>query len=203
MPFGPRQTEFSPLNDQESAEFKKFRLLGQLAGTAKRHEILGQHDSMTGLLNKTTWKERVRAAINKNDKFGILFIDLNNFKELNDVQGHEEGDKQLIRVGELLEQAARTEQDPKRRTGHDSIGHERLFSQNSVAGRYGGDEFVVLLEGVGSDKNFATVKSRIEDLFVDNGISAAIGGVLHQPNMPEHELYQLADQDMYQNKLQH
>ncbi|HWC45196.1 MAG TPA: GGDEF domain-containing protein [Casimicrobiaceae bacterium] len=88
-------------------------------------------DSKTGLLNTAAWTEQARADLARcarNDRSAaVVIIDVDNFKAINDLRGHLVGDRVLTEVADVLRRELR---------GHDGIG------------RFGGDEFVVLLEEV-------------------------------------------------------
>jgi diguanylate cyclase (GGDEF)-like protein/PAS domain S-box-containing protein len=92
-----------------------------------RHRAL--HDTLTGLPNRTLLLDRLRGAIDRTGRDGrrvaVFFLDLDSFKEINDTQGHVAGDDVLAGVGRRLASVAR--------------------AQDTVA-RYGGDEFVVVVE---------------------------------------------------------
>ena len=92
-----------------------------------RHRAL--HDTLTGLPNRTLLLDRLRGAIERTGRDGrrvaVFFLDIDSFKTINDTQGHAAGDEVLAGVGRRLASVAR--------------------SQDTVA-RYGGDEFVVVVE---------------------------------------------------------
>ncbi|SHN47978.1 diguanylate cyclase (GGDEF) domain-containing protein [Cryptosporangium aurantiacum] len=92
------------------------------------------HDALTGLPNRTLLKERLRHALRRGP-CGLLFVDLDRFKLVNDSLGHEAGDQLLVETAARLREVA----------GPD----------NTVA-RYGGDEFVVLVDRVVSDVSEVT-----------------------------------------------
>lgn len=98
----------------------------------QRIESLAYYDQLTGLLNRTLLADRIRQAVicsARNRSYGaLLLLDLDNFKALNDTQGHDIGDQFLIEVSRRLRECVR--------------------ASDSVA-RLGGDEFVILLEGLG------------------------------------------------------
>ena len=93
-----------------------------------RHQAL--HDSLTGLPNRTLIIDRVEQMLARgrrnNEATGALFIDLDNFKDINDTLGHRVGDQLLAEVARRLTTALR---------------------ETDTVGRLGGDEFVVLTEG--------------------------------------------------------
>lgn len=92
------------------------------------------HDPLTRLPNRRLLRDRLEQAVLRARRLGghgaALFIDLDRFKDLNDTQGHDVGDLLLVEVAQRLRQ---------------------LLRQSDTAGRFGGDEFLVLLEGLGAD----------------------------------------------------
>ncbi len=103
-------------------------------------ERLAFYDSLTGLCNRRLFRDRLekaQVASSRGDAWGaVCFIDLDNFKDLNDTLGHHMGDALLTQVAERLQQTVR--------------------EQDTVA-RLGGDEFVVLLENLDSERHPAAV----------------------------------------------
>jgi diguanylate cyclase (GGDEF)-like protein/PAS domain S-box-containing protein len=102
------------------------------------------HDAVTGLANRALFAERVRHAIarSRREEHGcaVLFLDLDDFKEINDSLGHAAGDEVLIEVARRLDTSVR---------GADT------------AARFGGDEFAVLLEEVESSQEAADTAERL------------------------------------------
>jgi diguanylate cyclase (GGDEF)-like protein len=90
-------------------------------------------DALTGLFNRRYFETRVEQELQRqrrqSDELSLLMLDLDNFKELNDTQGHLVGDVALREVAEILRRAV------------------RIFD---VCARYGGEEFVILMPGAGS-----------------------------------------------------
>lgn len=86
-----------------------------------------QKDSLTDLLNRYAYnfllKRMLVSAQNENSKIAFFFIDIDNFKDINDIYGHQEGDRILVEVASLLKE---------------------VFIPPSIIGRYGGDEFVAI-----------------------------------------------------------
>lgn len=95
---------------------------------------LSYYDVLTGLPNRTMFMEHVRLALHstKNTpvKGALLFLDLDNFKSINDLKGHTSGDKLLITMAKKL---------------------ENCVSNQGIISRFGGDEFAVLLPAVGEN----------------------------------------------------
>ena len=104
---------------------------------------LAFYDSLTKLPNRRLLVDRLRHAMTagtrKLDHGAILFIDLDNFKVLNDTRGHDVGDLLLIETAHRLQECVR---------GADSVA------------RLGGDEFIVMLEGLGAEQDQAAGQAR-------------------------------------------
>ena len=107
------------------------------------HQAL--HDSLTGLPNRSLFVDRLGQALNRAGRRGarvaVLFLDLDNFKYVNDSLGHEAGDELLVEVANRLRSLLRPE---------------------DTLARLGGDEFVVLLEDLGGEDEAVGVAERIE-----------------------------------------
>lgn len=108
------------------------------------HDAL--HDSLTGLPNRALLTERIEFTIahakrNPDYRYGLLFIDLDRFKVINDSLGHLIGDQLLIAVSNLLQECVR---------------------ENDLVARLGGDEFVILLDGIKSVKDATLIGERIQ-----------------------------------------
>jgi diguanylate cyclase (GGDEF)-like protein len=108
------------------------------------HDAL--HDSLTRLPNRTLLTERIEFTIahakrNSDYKYGLLFIDLDRFKVINDSLGHSIGDQLLIAVSNLLQECVR---------------------ENDLVARLGGDEFVILLDGIKSIQDATSIGERIQ-----------------------------------------
>ena len=104
---------------------------------------LAFYDPLTGLPNRRLLDERLKQMIGNNKRWGTfgaaIFMDLDKFKRLNDVFGHEAGDELLIAVGKRLQTAVR---------------------QTDTVARYGGDEFVILIDRLNG--TFADAKGEAE-----------------------------------------
>lgn len=118
-------------------------LLDRLKAHVENEAALARMDALTGILNRRGFLERLEFTIllarRQQLGFALAFIDLDNFKAINDTLGHAEGDR-------VLRRAARIFQDSSR--------------HSDVAARLGGDEFALLLHGL----NRATAAKFIDDL---------------------------------------
>lgn len=114
--------------------------IGEQKDKEKVLEYQATHDNLTGLPNRLLLLDRIEHAITKVVRHkmvgGLIFIDLDNFKEVNDTLGHDIGDALLIMVAKKIKEVIRDE---------DTIA------------RIGGDEFIVLLDNVGNNKLDAKV----------------------------------------------
>ena len=153
---------------------------------------LATRDDLTGLVNRRVFLETVEQALRRTERFGepagLLYVDLDSFKAVNDQAGHVVGDRVLAAVAGRLRKAVR---------GAD------------VVGRIGGDEFAVLLERLTSRGEAAVVARRIQEALsgtVEVGgdqwpISASVGIALAEgPSETAIGLLARADQAMYAAK---
>ncbi|MEV4345918.1 sensor domain-containing diguanylate cyclase [Actinoplanes sp. NPDC049596] len=142
-----------------------------------------QHDALTGLPNRRRMQDALGASL-RDQPVGVLFVDLDGFKPVNDAHGHEAGD-------ELLRQVA------YRLTG--------CVREGDVLARVGGDEFVVLMPGVratgDTDAMCARIRAAIEEPFKIDGNEVRIGasvGVHLAPSAGDpDEALRAADHAMY------
>jgi diguanylate cyclase (GGDEF)-like protein len=163
-----------------------------LRQVGQQREILNQlafTDPLTGLANRAMFEERITPADRlRQTSTSIMFVDLDQFKEINDLHGHDIGDAVLVAAAERLRRCCRAE--------------------DTVA-RVGGDEFVVLAQGVsaGAVERIAQrfVRAMRQPVTVDGTevvISASMGiatGDTHDIDV--HELIRRADAAMYMAKL--
>jgi diguanylate cyclase (GGDEF)-like protein/PAS domain S-box-containing protein len=105
------------------------------------------HDPLTGLPNRALFMDRLEHAVTlanrRGSKVAVLFIDLDNFKVINDSLGHNAGDQLLIAVAERLKACLRSE---------------------DTAARLGGDEFTILVEDIASVGEVVQIAGRIADI---------------------------------------
>ncbi len=120
----------------------------QLILETKKLTHLSMHDSLTKLPNRRLLEDRINRAIEQKNRsgggFGIFFIDLDHFKEINDSLGHLIGDELLIQIAKRIQKEIR--------------------KADTIA-RNGGDEFVLIIDNGASDAHYATVAEKILNLF--------------------------------------
>ncbi|MFA6507974.1 MAG: EAL domain-containing protein [Treponemataceae bacterium] len=174
-------------NDRLKEELEhRIRMERQLSHTAL-------HDPLTGLPNRNLLKSRIEQAIARYQRegtaqYGILFLDIDDFKQINDNFGHNAGDAFLCEIAARLKRSVR---------------------EVDTVSRLGGDEFVVLLDGVGIRLDIETAAERISDeLTVPfkigmNSIvpTASLGYLLSRPEISDAEdALRNADIAMYRAK---
>jgi len=159
---------------------------------AHEQAYLATHDPLTGLSNRLLLDDRLEHAIEHAERFdkcfAVIFCDLDNFKPINDTYGHSIGDEVLKHIASIMRSALR---------------------KDDTVCRYGGDEFVILIEELKSFESLETVLTKIRTLsnrsFMINGIELNVGisiGAAIYPNdahTPE-AILTAADQAMYNAK---
>jgi diguanylate cyclase (GGDEF)-like protein/PAS domain S-box-containing protein len=149
-------------------------------------------DPLTGLPNRVALTDRLRAAIKRvghsTTAVAVLFVDLDQFKLVNDGRGHDVGDRFLCAAANRLLETVRA---------------------GDLVGRLGGDEFVILLEDVSSPTSVTEVSERVVDAFarpIEAGaeeamIGASVGiAITTSPRITPRTLLRHADTAMYQAK---
>jgi diguanylate cyclase (GGDEF)-like protein/PAS domain S-box-containing protein len=158
---------------------------------ANRLTHLANHDSLTGLPNRSLLLDRLQQALARAERSGrpvaALFVDLDHFKHINDSLGHGAGDRALVTMADRL-------------TGSVRPG-------DSVA-RIGGDEFVILAEGASDPADVALLADRIQEVIAQPfelhdqtvAIGASVGVAFSAPGQHPEALIQQADTAMYRAK---
>ena len=152
------------------------------------------HDELTGLFNRTYLNNMgdsfISLCLRKNLNCSILFIDLNNFKHVNDKFGHDNGDTLLSQIAGVVKQQTRS---------------------SDIAARFGGDEFIIVMENTNS-RDGETVAKRIQNAILDSvssdilalGFGVSIGvAMINNEQQSLNKLINIADQAMYHAKRNH
>ena len=149
-------------------------------------------DPLTGLLNKGATEELIRMMLinyykdnKENSKCALIMIDIDKFKEINDTLGHAKGDRVLAAIGNIIKES---------------------FKGKDVAGRIGGDEFMVFLRDIEIKENAQLMAERLEKQAaklimrpeINSYVSLSIGIAI----LPDHgktfeDLYAAADKALY------
>lgn len=149
----------------------------------KRLHTLATTDGLTGLFNRNTWdtlfeQEFIYLGRSKSS-LSLMLIDLNDFKMVNDTQGHQAGDLILVKTAKAIKEVVR---------------------DSDVIARWGGDEFIILLR----ECNLVQAKRLVERLHkkLDGLITASVGITEYQPGDTQDIMLARADQLMYEEKAQ-
>ncbi|HSR66054.1 MAG TPA: GGDEF domain-containing protein [Xanthomonadaceae bacterium] len=153
-------------------------------------ESLASHDPLTGACNRRAMERELRDAIDANRRdavpFGLVLLDLDHFKRINDQHGHDAGDRVLVEFATLARLATRKS--------------DRLF-------RFGGEEFVLLLPGAGRG-DLAEVAEKVRRRVAaqlrcgDQGVTVSIGAAALQPGETWHAWLSRADMALYRAKAE-
>lgn len=187
-----------PLFDVEGRIYQTLSILFDITDRKEMEEQLhhmAYHDPLTNLPNRRMMVKHFREMEAKSkrtgDQVAVLYIDGDNFKEINDRHGHEIGD-------EFIHQFARA--------------LERSIRKHDVAARIGGDEFLILLPGISAINNRSQIEniiSRIQQTLKDGWVidgqyfspTCSIGSALYPEDGSEfEELIQKADHALYEAK---
>uniref|UniRef100_A0A486XT61 cyclic-guanylate-specific phosphodiesterase n=1 Tax=Rheinheimera sp. BAL341 TaxID=1708203 RepID=A0A486XT61_9GAMM len=158
----------------------------------KKMEQLAYYDVLTGLANRSYFRDQLRKAIAMSHRgyysFALLYFDLDEFKRINDTLGHDAGDELLKEVARRL--------------------ISRLREEDTIA-RLGGDEFAVILSGIADRGQASSIASNLQQAFAapvklghqEVSISASIGITVAPEDASEEELLlKHADLAMYEAK---
>lgn len=146
-------------------------------------------DPLTKLYNRRYLKEKLQSILDQSVKFNyeisIAFIDIDNFKKINDTEGHVKGDEFLKYMGELINNSIR---------------------ESDYAFRYGGDEFLIVYQNT-TTKTALKITERIKDDFKKNeflkkyNLSLSSGIASYHKSENYKDLIDRADQAMYKSKM--
>lgn len=156
--------------------------------------LMAYRDSLTGLPNRRAFETHhdvVSRALSRSPgtQLVLALIDIDHFKKINDLYGHEHGDGVLAEFSLTLAQAVRSPMD--------------------MAARLGGDEFVLLLcdcDEAEARQRIAALVQMVRELQIDNAsgkdgvLTCTVGAVIGDPSVPLYEMYKAADECLYQTK---
>lgn len=156
------------------------------------YRYLATHDVLTGLANRVllheNFKKAQKVAIRSSQKMALLVCDINGFKQFNDRYGHELGDGALKAVAKTL---------------------EKVLCTNDTVSRYGGDEFVLILDDITDSNQIIDIVTKIKAAFPitrindeeEYEINMSIGcAYFPDDGYSFNQLMKVADQNMYQDK---
>ncbi len=170
---------------------ERHRLVNELEEARRREAFRATHDALTGLANRSLFFDRLGHALARvgryAESFAVAFLDVNDFKTINDRHGHDGGDRVLRVLAERLRRTTR--------------------ASDTVA-RVGGDEFAIVIERVqraDADQLVAAMMERIQEPIVveTTTLSPTLSyGVAHHPEdgQDARELLKAADDAMYRMK---
>ena len=153
-------------------------------------EYLAFHDALTSLPNRTLLNQRLRQATADGSRFGLMFMDLDFFKAINDTLGHVVGDELLVDAAKRIAAAV---------------------SSDDIVARIGGDEFAILVTNLHADADLGHLATKIAEQLsvpfniegVDFFITASIGIACYPTHSEKVEdLMKYADMAMYEAKKQ-
>ena len=167
---------------------------------------LALYDALTNLPNRLLFKEELARALQRAERdavhLAVLFLDIDNFKRINDSLGHDAGDQLLREFAQRLERCTRRE---------DLVSHQLMNEQLGIVARLGGDEFTILLDRIAHPEDARNVGERILRAFAEPiqlaerelFISSSIGIAIYPSDGVDAEaLVKNADRAMYAAKRQ-
>mgnify|MGYP006286636355 CR=1 FL=1 len=204
----PQEYEFENRGHEHKTVFLKISPLGlenqyivsfaditPIKEAEKQLQFQAFHDPLTRLPNRVLFQDRLKQAIKKKKRYpdynyAIVFIDLDRFKSINDTMGHNVGDDLLVKVGQRIASSVR---------------------ELDTVARFGGDEFLILLEDIQDQNCCDIVIRRILEQFrlpLEVGghevvMTLSLGVLISSENQVEHaDAVRLADMSMYEAKRQ-
>lgn len=181
----------SMFNEKEEMNEQLKEQAEKLKASEKTLHQYAYYDMLTGLPNRLQFQLSIKKIIetNKNDRFAVIFVDLNQFKQINDTLGHAAGDELLFRVAKRLEYLAST--------------HVQVY-------RLGGDEFTIVVHPVKGGE-LKELSNQLERVFIEPievkdmplYVSASIGVSMYPDHGQDMDtIVKFADMAMYSSKDQ-
>lgn len=178
-----------------------FVLLHRISRMQNQLRFIAHHDTVTGLPNRQYLLDflEVKTRDEEHAPFALVFIDLDNFKTINDTAGHDMGDEVLKKVGQFLESTGKWTHSFRPAAGHINI-----------AARVGGDEFIQVADGIKTEEDAENLAKKLildfsGDIFKEYretyGLGLSIGIALYPMHTEAyHVLIKYADVAMYHAK---
>ncbi len=143
--------KFTRRKDEAGVLARSFSLLmNKVSGSLGKMKHMAYHDNLTGLKNRYSLEQDIEKMIKAQKPFAFALMDIDDFKIINDMMGHAEGDRLLVCIARIF---------------------EGLISETMDAYRWGGDEFAFILSGGGKDsykKDIEKVLSEVTSRFDSN-----------------------------------
>lgn len=192
LPYGQKGTfkivKSNVYNDYGKIEYIIGKLIDVSKEMAEKEELLvrSQTDGLTGVLNATTTKEKIRkrlAVKEQNITDVFILLDCDNFKQVNDTYGHLKGDQILVDIATCLKQS---------------------FSKCDIVGRHGGDEFCIYIKNISSNdivmQKCADLRTLINEKGEDVSVTVSMGVVLITERETFESMFEKADEALYEAK---
>ena len=185
------EASVSMLADDDGAVLGSVSIIREISGRKEAERQISYqatHDGLTGLLNRTAFMRQLHESLTSGRQPTLVFLDLNGFKSINDLHGHDRGDEILRVIGSRLAGGLRP---------------------GDAAGRFGGDEFVVLAHGLSDEAAAGAFLRRMMSLFtepircggeVSHSVGVSVGVAHSSPGDDPDELIRRADRAMYDAK---
>jgi len=153
----------------------------------KKLEYISTHDELTNIYNRAYFNNmietKIKSATRYGHQFGLIILDIDHFKKVNDIFGHSVGDSVLIRIAKILQNNIR---------------------EDDIVARWGGEEFVILLphtEIKGACLLAEKIRLLIEkDPSSDTKITASLGVGIFNQNESKTEFFEKVDNALYKAK---
>ena len=165
-----------------------FAIHAELKAAHKNLEHRANHDGMTGLANREAFLEHLADMIESSGRGYLLMIDADRFKQINDVHGHDAGDRALLAVADVISGSIRTA---------------------DFSARIGGEEFAIILGGASAQDARVIaerVRANIEKMTVTTAegrqlnVTVSIGGTAFGPQSRTKDIMRAADSRLYDAK---
>ncbi len=172
--------------DDQNIEDEKQILAHLVKVTTQELAEIATRDALTGLYNKAEYVKRIKSKIKSakryGESFGIIILDIDHFKKINDTYGHKDGDEVLKAIAKVLTSTLR---------------------EDDFIARWGGEEFVVIANNVNKEKLIAITKklqNAIRDIEFKKAITASFGLTLYHEDDTFETIFKRADEALYKAK---